>query len=402
MARAGKVQVTLSAKDEASAKLDKAGESTERFKKSLYAVATAAAAMATAVAASLGKMLNDWATAGDEVAKMAARTQWNVESLSELAYAAKIAGTDLSQFELGTRKLSKAIVDASDGLVTYQRDFEKLGLDLEDLRRQGIEDQFWTVATAIASLEDPTEQAAIALNLFGRTGTNLFPLLEEGADGIARLRQNAHDLGVTFNEDSAKAAEQFQDAMTDLQTAVDGVKYAIVEQLGPVITSLVNDHIVPAIVYFRQFAKDNEVLLEKAIDFATGIAWVIDQLRQLVEWLSKVDAAVPDWLSKFNPLNVLTGEVGKRAGEEYRGMTGTELPGLLPGIEEAFGAQAGSMLGATVNSSVNVTVNGNIMGDEAAIRQLVAELEPYLAESTRRSSFAPVNTSGYYAGSSSK
>jgi hypothetical protein len=42
------------------------------------------------------------------------------------------------------------------------------------------------------------------------------------------------------------------------------------------------------------------------------------------------------------------------------------------------------------------------MGDEAAFRDLANQIRPYLAEAERRSSFAPINTSGYYAGSSSK
>jgi len=130
---------------------------------------------------------------------------------------------------------------------------------------------------------------------------------------------------------------------------------------------------------------------------------VVDKLSELMEMYQRVDDAVPDWLKKFNPLNVLTGTAGRKAGEEYREITGTGLPGLLPGIEEAFGPQATSMMaGNTSTSVVNVNINGNVMGDEAAIRQLVAELEPYFAENARRSSFAPVNTSGYYAGSSSK
>jgi len=399
----GNVQVTLTAKDEASAKIKHVADSGANLTTVFRDIALAAATAATAMAAALGKMLKDWGAAGDEVAKMAKRTQWSVESLSELAYVAKISGTELGQFELGTRKLSKAIVDASDGLATYKRDFDKLGISLDDLRRMGIEDQFWTVATAIAELDDATEQSAIALNLFGRTGTNLFPMLAEGADGIANLRQKAHDLGVTFDEESAKSAEDFMDAMLDLKTAVDGVKYALVNDLAPVITGFIENQLLPAIAEVRNFANENEWLVQMFRDLATGIGVVIDWLGDLIEKYRQVDDAVPDWLKKFNPLNVVTGAAGREAGKEYRDLTGTSLPGLLPGIEEAFGSQAtAAMAGNTSVSNVAVTINGNVMGDETAIRQLVKELEPYMAENQRRSSFAPVNTSGYYAGSSSK
>ena len=400
----GNVQVTLTAKDEASAKLKQVGDHGANLKTVFKDIALAAESAALAIGAALGKMLNDWSTAGDEVAKMARRTQWSVESLSELAYAANIAGMDLNQFELGTRKLSGAIVDARTGMETYTRVFDALGLNVEDLMKLGIEDQFWTVAYALANLESDTERAAFAVDLFGRTGTNLFPLLDEGAEGIAMLRDKAHDLGVTFNSETSLSAERFKDAVTDAKTAVDGIKYAIVGDSGlaDALTQLINDSIVPALSELRLFVKENEELKQAFLDMVRGIAFVIDKLDDLVAVFQRVDDAVPDWLKKFNPFNVVTGKAGREAGEEYRDITGTGLPGLLPGIEDAFGSQASAVLsgGTTINTSV--TINGNVLGDEAALRQLVAELEPYLAESARRSSFAPVNTSGYYAGSSSK
>lgn len=397
----GKVQVDLVAKDEASAKIKGVAGHSDNLKKSFLAVATAAAAMDAAVTVALGKMLNDWATAGDEVAKMAKRTQWSVESLSELAYAAKIAGMDLNQFELGTRKLSGAILDASYGLATYTRAFDELGLNADDLLKMGIEDQFWTVAYALANLEDDAVRAALAVDLFGRTGTNLFPLLAEGADGIEELRQRAHDMGITFDAESAVAAEDFKDAMTDLQAAVEGVKYALVDGLGPEITTLINNHILPAIETVREFIKENDDLKRLFMEFATGLGWVIDKLVSLIETLLKVDAAMPDWLKTGIPflqgLSIATGSAGREAGQAYRAITGQnyELPGLTP---SAVSLASSYMTGA---GTIQVTINGNVMGDEAMNRAIAQALEPYLGEAQRTTSFPHVNTSGYFGGNSS-
>jgi len=393
----GKVQVDLVAKDEASAKIKGVAGHSDDLKKSFLAVAAAAVAMAGAVTAAVGKMLNDWATAGDEVAKMAKRTQWSVESLSELAYAAKIAGMDLSQFELGTRKLSGAIFDAKAGMVTYTRAFEALGLNVDDLSKMGIEEQFWAVAYALANLTDDSTRAALAVDLFGRTGTNLFPLLAEGADGIADLRTKAHDLGVTFDSESAVAAEEFKDSMTDLNTALDGVKYALVDGLGPEITNLINDHIMPAIASLRDFIKENDDLKESFMAFARGLGYVIDQLVKLIETLSKIDAATPDWLAKFSPLSLITGRTGREAGEEYRAITGKDYP--MPGLTPEAVALASS---AVAGGDINVIINGNVMGDEAMNRAIAQALEPYLGEASRTTSFPHVNTSGYYPGSSAR
>jgi hypothetical protein len=286
-------------------------------------------------------------------------------------------------------------------MLTYIRDFDKLGISLEDLVKMNPEDQFWTVAKAIGDLEDPTLRSAVAMNLLGRSGTDLLPMFAEGTGAIEAMRQKAHELGVTFTDDTAKSADDLGDKVAELETAFQGVKFAIVEDLAPVIIAFIDETVMPAIKDLQAFAKENEWIVQVFKDMALGIGFVVTKLGELMEMYQRVDDAVPDWLKKFNPLNVVTGTAGRKAGEEYRDVTGTGLPGLLPGVEEAFGSQAASVMAGNT-SVVNVNINGNVMGDEAAIRQLVAQLEPYMAENARRSSFAGVNTSGYYAGSSSK
>jgi hypothetical protein len=394
----GNVQVTLTAKDEASAKIRNVGKAGDDLRAIFRNIAVAAAAAASAITIAVGKMLNDWADAGDEVAKMAQRTGWGVESLSELAYVAKQSGTDLAAIETSTKKLSSAIVDASDGMETYVRIFDKLGISVDDLLGMSPEDQFWTVAMAMADLTNATERSSIATDLFGRSGTDLLPILAEGASGIADMRQKAHDFNVTYTEESAQAAVDFGDSMSDMKSALDGVKNAIVGESGlaPALTDLINNTINPMLVNLNEFIKENQDLKQSFLDIVDGVKAFVEWCGKVYDIFVKIDEVVPDWLWATNPtLNAIQGGVAKR--EDFS----KGLPGLLPGVEEAFGSQAASVMAGNT-SVVNVNINGNVMGDEAAIRQLVAELEPYLAENARRSSFAGVNTSAYYAGSSSK
>ena len=397
----GKVQIDLVAKDEASEKIKKVAGHSFDLKTTFLAVAAAAVAMAGAVTAAVGKMLNDWATFGDDVAKMAKRTQWSVESLSELAYAAKIAGMDLAQFELGTRKLSGAIYDASMGMVTYTRAFDELGLNADDLLKMGIEDQFWAVAYAMAELDNDAVRAALAVDLFGRTGTNLLPLLAEGKEGIAKLRQESHDFGISLTEEDAKAAEEFKDALTRIEGAVDGVQFALVTELAPAITDLINQEILPAIQGFKDWVKENDdvlgsltYLIVAAGHVAVAIGNILANLIKIGEWFGQ-HKGLWDALGTILP----GGKLVFWPEEMQQGLFGSGGPGLVPGIEEAYGAQASAMLSG---SSINITINGNVMGDESATRQIAQSLEPYLGEASRTTSFPHVNTSGYFGGNSAR
>ena len=151
----------------------------EQFKKAGRTIAVAGAAITGAITL----MVRSYVKAGDEIHKMALRTSFSTEALSELQYAAEISGASLSDIEKGVKKMSKTILDASDGLATYVRAFDRIGLSAEDLIKLSPEEQFDKIAKAIASVENPTIRAATAQDIFGRAGTKLLPLFAAGEKG---------------------------------------------------------------------------------------------------------------------------------------------------------------------------------------------------------------------------
>ena len=288
MSDKGKVHVDITAKDEASEKLNTVGKHGTNLKTVFKNIAIAAAAAAAAITAATGKMLKDWADAGDEIAKTAKRMGWTAESTSEMAYAAKISGAALSDVETATKKLSSAIIDGNDGLATYKLAFDKLGLSTEDLLKLPTEDQFWAVAQALSGVEDKTLQTSLAVDLFGRSGTNLLPLLQEGADGIQELRDRAHEMGIVFDEDAAAGAEGLTDAMTDMEASIEGIRNAIAQELAPVITDIINNQIIPAVQGFKEWWQENEKIIETFDGILSGIVNLIEKLPAFIDKLETI------------------------------------------------------------------------------------------------------------------
>jgi len=198
-----------------------------------------AAAAGAAVLVVFKKMVKQYVETGDMIHKMALRTSFAATTLSELAYAADISGADITALEKGTKKMAKTISDASDGLETYLRVFRKLGLNVADLLKMKPEEQFFKIGAAIAEMENDTLKTAAAVDIFGRSGTMLLPLFKEGAEGIARLREEAHQLGIIFDEEAAAKAAALKDAQTALKGSIQGLSIAILNDLIPVITDVV-------------------------------------------------------------------------------------------------------------------------------------------------------------------
>ena len=209
------------------------------FKKHSRAIGLAAAAMGAAVVAGMAMAIKSFAKAGDEVQKMSKRTGFATETLSELKHAAELSGTSLQGLEKGVKRMQMGILDANRGLKESLDNFQDLGIELDDLAGKTPEQQFEILTNALAGVEDATLRAGLAAKIFGRAGTDLLPMLAAGKEGIAAMRQEAHDLGVVFDQEAADKAASFTDTMHRMKQATDGVKFAIAEQLVPSLEPLI-------------------------------------------------------------------------------------------------------------------------------------------------------------------
>jgi hypothetical protein len=240
VATKGEVEIQIKADDKASGKMKTIGKSATDMSATFKKAGLAITALGVGMAIALGKMVTSYAEAGDEVAKMAHRTGLGTEALSELHHVANITGTDLSSIEKAVRTMTGAITDANEGMTTYIRAFERIGLSIEDLIGLSPEEQFWKIARAIGDLEDETLKVATAADIFGRAGTQLLPMMDETGESIDALRQEAHDLNLVFSEESAAAAESFQDSKTRLVGAFQGMFFSLAEQLMPTLEGFIN------------------------------------------------------------------------------------------------------------------------------------------------------------------
>lgn len=211
------------------------GKFSKGIQKHSKAIGIGMAAMGAAIVGAAVLSVKSWAAMGDEIAKMARKTGMSTEALSELRHAAMLSGGNLATVEKAIKRMSKAISDANDGMATYLRAFEKVGINAADLAGMKPEEAFMKIATAIADVEDPLLRAAVAQDLFGRAGMDLIPMFDMGSEAIREMREEAHKLGIVFDAEMAKSAEDVTDAMHRTTQATQGLKNAIAVALAPQI-----------------------------------------------------------------------------------------------------------------------------------------------------------------------
>jgi len=228
------------------------------------------ATIGAAVTAPLVGSAKAFSEMGDRMAKMSQRTGISVETLSELAYAAELSGADLDTLEGSLRKMQKAIVAAAEGSEGATDALAKLGLTVENLRGLSPDQQFKLIADRLSQIQSPAVRAALAMELFGKSGTQLLPLMLEGAKGIEALQRQAHDLGLTMSTEDAKAAEALNDSFDTLWKVVKQGVFVIGSALAPTLRS-VSEWIIRTVVTTTDWIKQNKELVVTIFKVAAAV-----------------------------------------------------------------------------------------------------------------------------------
>lgn len=229
---AGRAHVLIALRDRVTAGLKRVQKNFTAWGKSFTAAGGALAGASAAVLSPLFAAANSFATAGDAIQKMALRTGVSAEALSELSYAAGASGTDIGTVEKALARAQKVIHEAGEGMKSQRKILKGLGLDYKQLGTLSPEEQFMSVAGAIGAIEDPTARAAQAMEIFGRSGTQLLPLL---GDDIAKLRDEARRLGLTMSTDDANAAAALGDAMARVTASIQAAWIKVGAAIAPAL-----------------------------------------------------------------------------------------------------------------------------------------------------------------------
>jgi hypothetical protein len=238
--RTGAFETDTKRAEKALAKVKKEADALASTLISGLAVAFTAA---TAAAIYYGKTQLDLI---DKTADLAEKTGLTTEEFSSLAYAARFA--DISQDELaGTLvKLNKSISDAARGTGDAANGLATLGISAKnaDDSLRSADDVLVDVAGRFSKMRDSAEKTALAVSIFGKSGADLIPLLNRGADGISELRQEAERLGVVVGTDAAQAAGQLNDNLDRLRAAAEGSGRAILAELLPSLVKFSEETLV--------------------------------------------------------------------------------------------------------------------------------------------------------------
>lgn len=176
----------------------------------------------------------------DKTDELAERAGVSAQSFAGLQYAAKFASIEGDALATSLLKLNQNAVKASEGSKAQAAAFASIGVSVRDASGdvKSADVLLVELADKFAQLPDGAQKSALAMELFGKSGAKLLPLLNRGADGVQSLIDQAKDLGLVLDQETYKAAGDFNDQLDILGTVSEGVGQQMAASLLPSLTSI--------------------------------------------------------------------------------------------------------------------------------------------------------------------
>lgn len=261
---------------------------------------------AVAVGGAMIKASKDTAAAMDTIDKGAQRMKISTDAFQELSYAADLSGVSMSTLEKAAKQLE--------------------GTDLN----------FDEALEQIYSLEDASDRAAMAAELFGESvAYQMTPMLNASAEDMKAMRQEAHDLGLVMGEEAVQNGA----AMNDMFAKVDGA-------IKSLKNSLISDF-MPYVMEILQWVIDNMPQIQETVKSVMDAVWpivkaVLDLIMQALPPLLNAIKSFLDWIMPY-----LKPIIDKISGvvEGVIALINGDVEGFVTSVKELLSSLISSALG---------------------------------------------------------
>lgn len=298
--------------------------------KKLAVIGTAVSVVGAGVATALRSAINT----ADDMGEMAQKLGVPVESLTALKHAAKVLGVEFEGLQAGLLRLSRGMADSPEK-------FEKLGISVKGANGElrPTADVLKDLADRFQTMPDGAEKTALAMDLFGKSGAAMIPMLNAGSAGITGLMEEARKMGLVISQETADSAGRFNENLDRLAGAASGLAMIMAAHLAPVlerISAFIVDmamafqNLSPATQEFMAWAAGLTVVLGPLI---IGLGMVVGAVGALVSPFTLTAGAIAllaagiyallptmaEWKKFWDDIGIVIDYVGTRISEFISG-----------------------------------------------------------------------------------
>lgn len=322
------------------------------------------AAAVTVVGGLVGALASstmDMSKTADDLLTLSTQTGLTTDQLQEFEYASELVDVSTDTLQGSLVKLTNNMQTAATGTGSAAEAFKTLKVKVADSQGhlKNNYDVFLQTIDALGKMKNETERDALAMDIFGKSATDLNPLIEAGSGKLKELAEQAHEVGYVVDNETLQSFGELDDAMQKLDKQGDAVKRSFAEALLPIITAFVDvitaipTPVLTAVIAITSIATV-VLLVVKAVNELQGPAGVVsriinDSLTPLDMLYIKVLAIVAAVTALVAVIAVLIGKGGELTsamGSITSATTGTmrsansSVPRYATGARNARGGMA--------------------------------------------------------------
>jgi len=311
---AAKFNLLIAAKTAGTAGIKRMGNSMQGLQGRLKNVRMAALSVNTAfkamavilTAGAFTRVVTGAINQADAFGKLSRQTGIAADQLQAYVNAGKLAGVEQSTIEKGLRRLAQSQREADQGIKTYSESFEALGVSVRDTdgNLKSSEVLLADISDEFKGMQNGATKAALAMEIFGRSGAQLIPMLNGGREELEKWNYET-------SEGFAANAEYFNDQLTMLSFGFDGFRKQLSDALLPALNSVLE-------VFRKLFESGNDWEgFFKVVGFGfRSIAFVVMSTVVAVEELIHLVGAMGKRVQKMFGMDT---KGMNESAEKYRG-----------------------------------------------------------------------------------
>lgn len=221
--------------------------------------------------------------------------------MQELGYAAELNGVSMGALSNTLGKLNMTLDKAAKKGGDTAAAFKKAGIAIKDAngKARPAVDVLGDVADHLQSL-DEDDRPGKAIELLGKHGKDLVPLLKNGSKGLEEFRQEARDLGLVLDQETVDGMDKVGKDTQRLEKAFEGLKTEAMTALLPAIQELTTSLLA--------WVKENRAeIVESLVGAFRGLLIVVKAVAVIFKILVRFGAFL---VKAWKPLLVIIVSLG--------------------------------------------------------------------------------------------
>lgn len=336
----------------------------------------------------------------DDINTMAKQYNLSTKELQGFYRASELIDVSIETVAKSMNKLTKNMTSSSSSVVGA---FQELGIATRDTNGElrSSNDVFYETLEALALIQNETEQDSLAMEIFGKSASDLGPLINGGVKELNKLNQALEENSLILSQDELDALNKFNDSFDLLGTSFSAFKDKMNSELAPAIqpildnltenlnaiTPMIEDVVDKIIEFITEHQEELNEFIDNFFTWITSqetqdffdllIDLIVDKIPQLISNLNilkisleditgvlnvmlAVAIAVVDMLNKILSFDIDGLFTNNSAWQSFQKYGGGSVSSM--GFGEAvskLSSQGFSSGGIVLNNTINVNNNGN-------------------------------------------